>query len=74
MAINYGSMEMKQREPDISRVNNLVSTINGKPIKEVSFMEFNQKWQLAITSNGSRYWIHPESGKVLTIKEVLARE
>lgn len=70
MSTNSISAEIKQRQPEMPRVNNLVSTINGKAIKEIETVDFNPKWFLAKTSNGSRYWIHPESGRVLVIREL----
>ena len=44
--------------------------VKGRLVIELENINFNPKWSLAITSNGSRYWVHPESGKVITIKEV----
>ncbi len=42
--------------------------VKGKPIKESEIINFNPEWMLAVTSDGSRYWIH-RSGKVVTIVE-----
>jgi len=65
MSTNLISMEMKQ----LPRINKLVSTIKGKTIQQCEVIDFNPKWMLAITSDSSRYWIHPDSGKVLVIVE-----
>lgn len=66
------SMRMEQverkDESDIGMSNKLVSTIKGLPITKAEPMDFNPRWMLAITSDSSRYWIHPESGTVLSIR------